>query len=212
MKNNLLFLFFIVLLCSIANRGFSQITDQELRQDTLTFRQPPDSLIILDSNVVKRGWLTRDYPNPKKAALLSLVIPGAGQVYNKGLWYVKVPIIYAGLGGMVYLIDFNQTQYRRFRDALQLKLQNQPHEFTSTQLDNERSLRILRDSYDKNRQLSYVGIVAVYALQSVEAFVDSHLNTFDINDDLGLQIKPNFDTDMMTGQPAIGVGVVLKFE
>jgi hypothetical protein len=208
MKNRFLFSILTFAFAILASIGYSQIT----RQDTLVLEQPPDSLIILDSNVVKKGWFAKDYPNPKKAALMSLVIPGAGQVYNKGIWYVKVPIIYAALGGMVYLIDFNQSRYRRFRDAYRLKLQDQPHEFTNTRLDNERTLRVLRDNYDKNTQLSYVGIVAVYALQSVEAFVNAHLNSFDINDDLSLQLKPNFDTDLMSGQAVVGVGVVLRFE
>jgi hypothetical protein len=208
MKQRISFFILALVMVALADVGYSQIT----RQDTLILEQPPDSLIILDSNVVRKSWFTKDYPNPKKAAIMSLVVPGAGQVYNKGIWYVKVPVIYAALGGMVYLIDFNQSRYRRFRDAYRLKLQDQPHEFTNTRLDNERTLRVLRDNYDKNTQLSYVGIVAVYALQSVEAFVNAHLNSFDINDDLSLQLKPNFDTDLMSGQAVVGVGVVLRFE
>lgn len=208
MKQRISFFILAVFLITLANVGYSQIT----RQDTLVLEQPPDSLIILDSNVVRTSWFTKDYPNPKKAAIMSLVVPGAGQVYNKGIWYVKVPVIYGALGGIVYLIDFNQSRYRRFRDAYRLKLQDEPHEFTGTRLDNTNTLRVLRDNYDKNTQLSYVGLVAVYALQSVEAFVNAHLNSFDINDDLSLQLQPNFDTDLITGQSAIGVGVVLRFE
>ncbi len=174
--------------------------------------QQVDTLIILDSNAVKRGWFSRDYPNPKKAALLSLALPGAGQVYNKGIWYVKVPIIYGALGGMVYAIHFNQSNYRDFRDAYRLKLQDKPHQYSGTQFDNERVLRILRDSYDKNTQLSYIGFVAVYALQSVEAFVHAHLKTFDVNDDLTLRVKPQLNTDLLTGAPTPGVGIVLVFD
>lgn len=201
-------LFFILFMVAVANIGYSQ----NAPQDSLALERLSDSVVLPDTSTPKQGWFARDYPNPKKAAIMSLVVPGAGQVYNKGIWYVKVPVIYGALGGMVYLIDFNQSSYRRFRDAYRARLQDQPHEFSNTRLDNERTLRVLRDNYDKNTQLSYVGLVVVYALQSVEAFVDAHLNTFDMSDDLTLQLKPSFESDLISGQPTLGVGVVLKFE
>ncbi|MBK7870247.1 MAG: hypothetical protein IPJ74_05935 [Saprospiraceae bacterium] len=187
-----------------------------LAQQTDTLAIPeqrvPDTLIILDSNVVKRGWLSKDYPNPKKAALLSLIVPGVGQVYNKGLWYVKVPIIYGAIGGVAYAIDFNQTNYRRFKKAYIQKLNDEDTEFKGLPFDNERSLKILRDYYDKNTQLSYIGLVAVYALQSVEAFVNAHLKTFDVNDDISLRVKPQWNTDLLTGAPTPAIGLVIQFE
>ncbi|MDX1943175.1 MAG: DUF5683 domain-containing protein, partial [Saprospiraceae bacterium] len=175
-------------------------------------QQAQDTLIMLDSNVVKQGWFSKDYPNPKKAALLSLVVPGAGQVYNKGIWYVKVPIIYGAIGGVVYAIDLNQSRYRRFKKAYSQKLRDEDTEFKGLPFDNERSLKILRDYYDKNTQLSYIGLVAVYALQSVEAFVHAHLKTFDVNDDLSLRLKPQLNTDLLTGAPTPAIGLVIQFE
>ena len=47
--------------------------------------------------------------SPKKAMLLSTVLPGAGQVYNKKWW--KVPIIYAGIGVSVYAAMWNKDQF-----------------------------------------------------------------------------------------------------
>ncbi len=193
------------------NQGLGQQEDSLLifPAEELVNVRPPELPAISKQ---RDGWLSRDYPNPRKAALLSFMLPGAGQVYNKGIWYVKVPIIYAALGGVVYAIDFNQTNYRRFRTAYALKLQDQTHEFSGTNLDNVRVLRVLRDSYDKNTQLSYIGFVAVYALQAAEAFVQAHLKTFDVSDDLSLQIKPSLQNDFLTGSPTLGIGIVLKFE
>ncbi|MDP6907936.1 MAG: DUF5683 domain-containing protein, partial [Flavobacteriales bacterium] len=38
--------------------------------------------------------------SPLKATLMSVALPGLGQVYN-GKWW-KVPIIYGALGGLIY--------------------------------------------------------------------------------------------------------------
>ena len=143
---------------------------------------------------------------PKKALLYSLVIPGSGQVYS-GRWW-KLPLVYGALGGVVYAIDYNTSQYRRLRNALNLKRDDQPHEFSNTGIDNEQSLRNLRDQFDKNRQMSYVGLVVVHALQAVEAFVDAHLQNFDSDEDLSLRIRPEFDVTPF-GQPSLGIGLRL---
>lgn len=147
-------------------------------------------------------------PIPKKSLILSLAVPGAGQVYNGRYW--KLPLVYGALGGMVYVIDFNQSRYKRLKTALDLKRQNLDHEFSGTGIDSERSLLALRDSYDKNRQLSYFGLFVVYALQAVEAFVDAHLLGFEINEDLGLQLSPQISTDpFQPYQIQPGIQVVL---
>lgn len=153
----------------------------------------------------KENWFSRDYPNPRKAALLSLIIPGAGQLYNKRWW--KVPLVYGALTGMVLVIDYNQSRYRRLRNALDLKRKDETHEFSGTSLDNISTLRTLRDSYDKNTQTAYVGFVLVYTLQAMEAFVDCHLKGFNVDDDLGLRLRPDVDFVAPLGQPVMGIGL-----
>ena len=194
------------------------------QQDSLPSTPLPDSIsavdstAVLDSVEVKKGlfaFFSKDYPNPKKAAYLSLAFPGGGQIYNKRWW--KLPLVYGALGGVVYAIDYNQDYYRLFKNAYQQKVNDQPitdPKALALGLDrlDPRSLRLFRDRYDKNTQLSYIGLVFVYALQSVEAFVDAHLKTFDVNEDLSLQLKPSFQQDVLAGQPALGIGVALRFE
>ncbi|MFT4860325.1 MAG: hypothetical protein ACI8SN_002266, partial [Algoriphagus sp.] len=54
--------------------------------------------------------------NPRKAVVLSAMLPGAGQVYNGKSW--KVPIIYAGIITDIYFIGFNNSRYQVFKEAL----------------------------------------------------------------------------------------------
>lgn len=128
--------------------------------------------------------------NPGKALAYSLLLPGAGQVYNKRIW--KVPIIYAGLGSMVYFISFNKKELKRYDDAIRERVDNPSNpqdEFVGI-LSNS-GIDSYRKFYDKNLQLSYIGLVAVYLLNGIEAFVDRHLQEYDISDNLSLQLNPD---------------------
>lgn len=181
--------------------------------DSLAVYAPPLEEVLTDSlspEPEKTGFFNfkADYPNPKKAAFLSLALPGAGQIYNKRYW--KLPLVYGALGGMVYLVDFNQSRFRRFRNALDLKRADMPHEFSGTRLDDVRTLRNLRDVYDKRTQVSYIGTVIVYALQAVEAFVDAHLKEFNVDDDLSLRLEPQIDMGPFPGSgPTFGIGLTV---
>lgn len=199
-----LFILILALSCCLGQSAAQQ-------GDTLTIEMPVDTVITagqVDTVIEKQkkeNWFTRDYPNPKRAALFSLVIPGSGQLYNKRWW--KVPLVYGALTGMVLVIDYNQGLYRRLRDALDLKRKGEEHEFSGSSIDNVSTLRSLRDSYDKNTQTAYVGFILVYTLQAMEAFVDAHLKGFNVDDDIGLKVRPNIDILAPTGQPVMGIGL-----
>jgi len=170
-----------------------------LQLDSTTLAVPVDSLGIF------QRFFKKDYPAPKKAMYLSLAFPGAGQAYNKSYW--KMPLIYGAMGGVIFAIDYNNSRYQRLSTAYQLALKDQPHEFTGTAIDDTSALRNLRDQFDKNRQLSWIGLVAVHLLNAVDAFVDAHLLNFDISDDLSVGVQPNVDVNVATQTTAIGMGV-----
>ncbi len=157
---------------------------------------------------VKRLFSKDDYPNANKALYLSLAIPGAGQMYNKRWW--KVPIVYGGYAALIYSVQFNTRNYRDLRDAYIAELNDEPHKFTGLGFDAN-DLKQLRDQYDKNKQLSYIGIFALHLVQSAEAFVDCHLKTFDVSDDLSLQVGPSIQpTSFDTLTPGIAISLTIK--
>lgn len=177
-------------------------------QDTTSLVTPAsDSLLTAVEEALIQEEST--WPVPKKALLWS-IIPSGGQVYNRRWW--KVPLVVGGFYALYRTIDYNTDLYNRLKTAYQLKLENEEHEFTGTSIDNASTLRNLRDRYDKSTQMSYVFLVLGYALQGVEAYVDAHLRQFDINDDLSMRLKPTMDILPVSGQPIIGVGLVVPLK
>ena len=62
----------------------------------------------------KRDWTTWK-PEAKRAMWLALVLPGAGQIYNRKYW--KLPIIYGGFVGCAYAITWNNQMYHDYSQA-----------------------------------------------------------------------------------------------
>lgn len=158
----------------------------------------------------KTGFVRRffsDYPNPNKALYMALVIPAGGQMYNKRWW--KVPIAYGAYAMFIVAIDFNTSRYRLYRDAYIAELKGELHPFSGTSLDAN-DLRTIRDGYDKNKQLSYIGLVATHVLITAEAYVDAHLRTFDVSDDISLQLKPAA-TFLPSGEAFTSLQLVVRF-
>jgi hypothetical protein len=142
-----------------------------------------------------------------RAAILSAVIPGAGQVYNKSYW--KVPVLYAGIGALIYFIDFNQKNYKTFRTAYIFR-----NDLDSSTVDGfsnytNDDLLVRRDYYRRNRDLCYIIVGVVYVLNIVDAYVDAHLKDFDVGDDLTLSTHPYFNLDG-SGSPVAGISLCLK--
>jgi hypothetical protein len=125
-------------------------------------------------------------PSPQRAALYGL-IPGGGQIYNRSYW--KVPIVYGLIGGLAYLTRINTLEYRRFRDAYSASLKGEPHEFSNLGVSTF-VLRNIRDESRKSMEEAYVFLTLAYFAQMAEAYVDAHLQDFDISDDLSLRINP----------------------
>lgn len=172
--------FFTFLSIFFVHFGFLCAQDT-LLVTTLSVNKP----ILIDSSSLDSIKI-KNPPNPKKSALYSLILPGSGQIYNGNWW--KTPFVYAAIGGSIAYLQINQSRYKRFKTALELELAKKPHEFTG-KINSAEALRNLRNKYDKNTQTSYIGVVVVYGIVAIEAFVDAHLQNFDISDDLSIKVK-----------------------
>ena len=127
--------------------------------------------------------------NPKKSLILSAVLPGAGQVYNRQAW--KVPIIYAGIGGMAYVCYQNYQQMKTFKDEYLYRVQNGTTNLEEYASYPDQNIYNMYESYNKNFQLFVIISVGLYAVNLLDAYVFGHLYDFQINDDLSLNILPS---------------------
>ena len=132
---------------------------------------------------------TKPY-NPRIAILRSAIGPGWGQITNKKYW--KLPIVYGGFAALIYSVTFYQKQYDDLRQAV--KDRNAGLTLTDPSLEplDIANLVSFRDFYRENRDLSWIGIGALYGLQIMDAAVDAHLQEFDVTENLSLRWQPDY--------------------
>lgn len=148
--------------------------------------------------------------SPKKATILSAVLPGAGQVYNKKWW--KVPIVYGAIGTLAYMGAQNNTAYvARFSELIYRTNHNgtpgnsEFAEYTDAQLNEEINYhRKWRDNF-------FVFTGLAYVLNIVDANVDAHFYNFDVSDDLSMSVEP-YNTWTPNNSFANGVTLRLKIK
>ena len=179
---------------------------------------------FLDAVSVKKVKKKRDWaswrPETKRAMWLSLVLPGAGQIYNRKYW--KLPIIYGGFVGCAYAMRWNNMMYHDYSQAYMDLMDDDPKtesynqfmhlgaKITDANIARYQELfRKRKDRYRRWRDLSFFVMVGVYALSVVDAYVDASLSEFDISNDLSLQVTPAIlgnPTAINPNRPA-GIGV-----
>lgn len=228
------------LLCLTANNAYSQTDSLRImteQSDSITALQsslPAETTLSKDDSVLiarnmpfkkkeKRNWETW-HPEAKKALWLALVIPGAGQIYNRKYW--KLPIVYGGFVGCLYALRWNNQMYKDYSQAYIDIMDNDPqtksyesflHLGTQVTQDNlsryQTVFKQRKDKYRKWRDMSIFSLVAVYALSVIDAYVDASLSEFDISKDLSLKVSPTVINNKNERNPlkANALGVQCSF-
>jgi len=117
--------------------------------------------------------------SPTKAMLMSAVLPGLGQFYNKSYW--KVPIIYGLAGYFVYEFKQNDRNYRYYRELYIRSIEISGGDYR---------YKRLRDFYRDQRDLFGIYLALLYLANIVDAYVDAHLYNFDVGENLSIQVFP----------------------
>ncbi len=170
-----------------------------------------DSTTISEKKIVQEKKIdsaTKKIYSPKKAAMLSAIFPGLGQVYNKKYW--KLPIVYAAMGisGGIFFYNLNNYRDTRFAYAAKYKAslplydpanpQPGPYRDSTDYFKikpdllplSQESLRFYRNQFRRDIDFSAIFFIVMWGLNIVDATVDAHLKAFDVSPDLSLRIKP----------------------
>ncbi|WP_223551700.1 DUF5683 domain-containing protein [Aestuariivivens sp. NBU2969] len=154
--------------------------------------------------------------SPAKAAFLSAVLPGLGQAYNKKYW--KIPLVYGALGTGIYFYINNNKEYNRYRDAYKSRLAGfktdefyfgpQGEELTTPRITDD-GLQRAQKFYRRNKELSLLITIGIYALNIIDANVDAHLLQYNVDDNLSL--SPHYRINEIDAKGNLGLTLNFKF-
>ena len=190
-----------------SDKGLEFIKSTSIENDTL-FLDSNDIVMEIDTSDIEVIVVDSSkvfLPDPTKAVWYSALMPGAGQIYNRKYW--KLPILVGGFMGLAYGISFNNRYFTDYSNAYRDAYSDDPNANSYTNFlpysyrDNKEwieknkewirsSLKSKKDYYRRNRDLCVVGMLAVYGLAMIDAYVDAQLYTFDISPDVSMRLSP----------------------
>jgi len=152
---------------------------------------------------------------PAKAAFYSAILPGLGQAYNKKYW--KIPIVVGAIGTGVYFYVSNNKEYNRYRDAYKSRLAGfrndefyldaQGNQLITPRLSTEK-LEDAQKFYRRNKEVSLLVTLGMYALNIIDANVDAHLLQYNVDENLSLSPYYKLNEFDFTGD----LGLTLNFK
>lgn len=141
----------------------------------------------------------------RKAWLYSTILPGLGQAYNKKYW--KIPILYAGFVGLAWGIIYNNREYLKYKRALFQEIDTKKNDLDLP----ESTLRNRTDNLRRDRDFLIIIVGLLYIVNIIDAHVDAHLKTFDVSDNLALDIQP-YATPTIVDSPSAGISLTLRLK
>lgn len=197
-----------------------------------SFNTSLDSLattsMLIDSTAIAADTLAREIevsnfdPDAMRAVWLSALCPGLGQIYNRRYW--KLPIVVGGFAGLIYATTWNGRMFSDYQQAYLDVTDTDPNTnsymnffppyYTEDMIDQswlKNVLKTRKDAYRHYRDYCIVGMVALYLVCIIDAYVDAELYHFDISSDLAMNVKPALIPTSLYQQPALGMQCAITF-
>jgi len=164
-----------------------------------------DTTVVRDdanSTSKKNSFTSIFYGQPGKAALYSLVLPGAGQLYNKRWW--KVPLVWAGEGFLVYNLTQRLETFQEVNTCRTELIESNSAincDFNGNGMPNVTNTTeafTLWQRARSNRDQAWIFLSIGHLVNVFEAFVDRHLINFDVSENLTLSLQPDYHDDFIS--------------
>ena len=184
--------------------------------------------MLVDSTAITPDTLAQEIkvatfdPDAMRAVWLSALCPGLGQIYNRRYW--KLPIVVGGFAGLIYATTWNGRMYSDYQQAYLDVMDTDPNTksymdffppyYTEDMIDEawlKNVLKTRKDMYRHYRDYCIVGMVALYLVCILDAYVDAELYHFDISEELAMKVKPALIPTSLTQQPALGLQCAITF-
>lgn len=187
---------------------------------------PVDTVNVLDPLTGEEfdpDYVVREFnPDPTRAVWMAALFPGLGQLYNRRYW--KLPLVIGGFMGLGYATNWNNRMLEDYTQAYRDLMDNDPS--TKSYMDfyppntkeeslnktwMEKTFKTRKDFYRRNRDLCVIGMVALYLVAMVDAYVDASLAHFDITPDLSVDVHPTVIKDTHSALPGLGFQWAFNF-
>lgn len=203
MKQFTFLLFFLCFSITLfAQRRGAMTTTDTIPKKVLTkdsiMQKPNDQLVAakkdstlndtLKSKRKSGSFFSRKTASPRKAMLMSAILPGAGQIYNKKGWAWRLPLCYGAYAATIYNFSTSRKNYRYYYDIV--KNYNTDKTYSNSKV----SKPLAQTNLLKTRQrmeYAVLGMAIAHVYCIADAFVTAHLNQFDMDDNINLSVSPN---------------------
>ena len=189
-----LFILFILIFSHLINHG--QVINPTLSEDSTFMESEIDGTLFEEVSDL----------DPQRAALLSAVFPGLGQIYNKQYW--KLPLVFSGFFVFGHFISYNNKIYHSLRNTILIV--NAGGESPFPNITTVNTLVRNRDAFRRSRDFLIILGVGFYLLQVVDANIAAHLEEFILNKDLAINIKPSIQSSSVFSQIP-GLSLTINF-
>lgn len=209
---------------SVIAADTSAIGQPEIPEEVERTVLPADSTMVSEADTIPAEFDKRKVfnPSPTRAVWLSALCPGLGQIYNRRYW--KVPIVVGGYVGLAYATSWNNRMLSDYTKAYRDIMDSDPNTksymdfYPSTTKEEDldmawlqRALKSKKDFYRRNRDLCIIGMVGLYMVCMIDAYVDASLSHFDISPNLSMQITPAVIGSQGNATNSFGVNCAFTF-
>ena len=172
--------------------------------------------------------------SPSKAAFLSAVLPGLGQIYNhKGLFW-RLPLLYAGIAAETYVLIYMNNKYSDFHTGYinyttyvnglhgNYSLYDPAHVVSmlsglgiginnstvgnSTYIPYLTStLKVNNDNFKQWRDMNILIMAGIYFLNVIDATVTAYFFDYDISDNISMRVRPTLINNSISNIGTFGM-------